>query len=167
MTQKLLYTVGYEGADLGEFIATLEAYSIQQIIDVRELPLSRKRGFSKTALAAALEKAGIKYLHLKPLGDPKPGREAARSGDITRFRRIYLHHLSTDQAQEGLGNARAAAKKMTSSLLCYERNHTDCHRSIIAEKLKVDFKVNHLTIPVLTSKRRKSAHDVSAAFTLG
>ena len=90
MSEKLLYTVGYEGADLSDFLNTLKVHKIKQIIDVRDLPLSRKRGFSKNALAAALAKIGITYLHLKALGDPKPGREAARSGDFASFRRIWL-----------------------------------------------------------------------------
>lgn len=77
MSEKHLYTVGYEGVDLDEFIATLKTFGIKQIIDVRDLPLSRKRGFSKNALASALAEAGVKYLHVKSLGDPKPGREAA------------------------------------------------------------------------------------------
>ena len=167
MSEKLLYTVGYEGADLSDFLSTLKAHKIKQVIDVRDLPLSRKKGFSKNALAAALAKIGITYLHLKALGDPKPGREAARSGDIVGFRRIYNRHLTGNHAKAGLTDCAIAARKITSSLLCYERDHTDCHRAIVAEKLKADFKVNHITVPISTSKRRKSAHDIATAFALG
>ena len=167
MSEKLLYTVGYEGADLSDFLNTLKAHQIKQIIDVRDLPLSRKKGFSKNALTAALARIGITYLHLKALGDPKPGREAARSGDFASFRRIYSHHLNGSDAKASLVDCAVAARKTTSSLLCYERNHVDCHRSMIAEKLKVDFKVSHIAVPIFAGKRRKKAHDTAAAFALG
>jgi uncharacterized protein (DUF488 family) len=156
VSEKLLYTVGYEGADLGDFLNTLKRHKIKQIIDVRDLPLSRKRGFSKNALSAALAEIGIAYLHLKSLGDPKPGREAARSGDIAGFRRIYSRHLSSNAAKTGIIDCAIAARKATSSLLCYERDHVDCHRTIIAEKLKADFKVKHIAVNATASKKRKN-----------
>jgi uncharacterized protein (DUF488 family) len=159
MGERLLYTVGYEGADLGGFLATLKAHEIKQIIDVRDLPLSRKRGFSKNALTAALAEVGIGYVHLKSLGDPKPGRDAARSGNIAAFRRIYTRHLATDLAKAGLVAAASAARKTISSLLCYERDYIDCHRSIVAERLKADFKVQHIEVTSTVTKRRKIADD--------
>jgi len=159
MSEKLLYTVGYEGAELADFLATLAAHKIKQIIDVRELPLSRKKGFSKNALSEALAKLGIAYLHLKSLGDPKPGREAARNGDISEFRRIYARHLGGAEAKAGLIAAAAAARKITSGLLCYERDYTDCHRAIVAKKLQPDFKVHHISVSSKVSKRRSIADD--------
>lgn len=162
MGSKLLYTVGYEGAELSDFLATLKLHKIKQIIDVRELPLSRKRGFSKNALTAALTELGITYLHLKSLGDPKAGREAARSGDMVSFRRIYTRHLNGKAAQAGLVDAAIAAGKVKSSLLCYERDHVDCHRAIIAEKLKSNFEVQHIAVNPRVSKRRKIANDHAA-----
>ena len=162
MSAQLLYTVGYEGAELGDFLATLKAHKIKQIIDVRDLPLSRKRGFSKKALIAALAQSGIAYLHLKSLGDPKPGRDAARSGDMETFRRIYARHLASTDAKAGLIAATTAAGKKTSSLLCYERDHIDCHRAIIAGKLKNDFNVQHIEVTPSVTKRRNIANDHTA-----
>lgn len=98
----MLTTIGYEKAALNDFIATLQAASVECVIDVRELPLSRKRGFSKTALGQALEGADIRYVHLKALGDPKPGRDAARAGRFEEFNAIYRKHLATPEAQEAL-----------------------------------------------------------------
>lgn len=167
MGERLLYTVGYEGADLGDFIATLKAHKIKQIIDVRDLPLSRKRGFSKNALTAALAKFGIGYVHLKSLGDPKPGRDAARSGDIAAFRQIYTHHLATDLAKAGLVAAATAARETVSSLLCYERDHIDCHRAIVAERIKSGFKVQHIEVSPMVTKRRKSADDHTRPVAFG
>jgi uncharacterized protein (DUF488 family) len=162
MRDRVLYTVGYEGADLSDFLSVLQYHKIRQVIDVRDLPLSRKRGFSKNALAAALAELGIAYLHLKSLGDPKPGREAARSGDIAGFRRIYGQHISGSVAKAGLIEAAKAARKTTSSLLCYERDHSDCHRAIIAEKLKSEFTVQHIAVTLPVTKRRKPANDHTA-----
>ncbi len=159
MSNRVLYTLGYEGADLGGFLATLKSHRIKQIIDVRELPLSRKRGFSKNALSKALNDLDIGYLHLKSLGDPKPGRDAARSGDMATFRRIYDHHLAGDEAKAGLISVATAANKLTSSLLCYERSHIDCHRAIIAEQLKYDFDVRHIVVTSTVEKRRRIADD--------
>jgi uncharacterized protein (DUF488 family) len=47
-----LYTIGYEGTDIDRFVATLKAVGVQLLADVRALPLSRKRGFSKNGAAS-------------------------------------------------------------------------------------------------------------------
>src|SRR3546814_15143370 len=88
----ILYTIGYEGSDIAHFLLTLQQCGIKRVIDVREVPLSRKRGFSKTALAAKLVESGIDYSHFKALGDPKPGRDAMRRGDFSAFVDIYSEH---------------------------------------------------------------------------
>lgn len=81
----VLATIGYEGSSLQDFIATLRAASIRTLIDVRALPISRRPGFAKNALSKALAEAGIDYVHLKGLGDPKEGRDAARANDLETF----------------------------------------------------------------------------------
>jgi uncharacterized protein (DUF488 family) len=96
----VIATVGYESETIDEFIARLAALKIEQVLDIRELPLSRKRGFSKNGLAAALASVGIAYVHMKPLGDPQPGRQAARAGRIAEFRRIFNQHMRTAEAKE-------------------------------------------------------------------
>ena len=70
-----IYTVGYEGLTLEEFLQRLQRAWVQIVVDVRDVALSRKRGFSKTALAAALRDAGMEYLHIRSLGCPKPIRD--------------------------------------------------------------------------------------------
>lgn len=77
-----IFTIGYEGATQDQFIATLQQAGVVQVIDVRAVPLSRKPGFSKNVLAAGLKAAGIAYVHLKALGTPPEGREAARKGNL-------------------------------------------------------------------------------------
>ena len=66
----VLATIGYEGAALADFIATLKAARVSLVLDIREAPISRRPGFSKRVLGAALEETGIAYLHLRGLGNP-------------------------------------------------------------------------------------------------
>lgn len=148
MRSNTLFTIGYEGSSIGDFRATLEAARINLVIDVRDVPISRKPGFSKTALAAWLASADIAYLHLKGLGDPKPGRNAAREGRIADFRRIFGAHLARRPAQTDLLRAIEAAIEKRACLLCFERDHQNCHRCIVAEAMthKRTFKLVHLGV---------------------
>ena len=134
---RVISTIGYEGAAIGAFISRLKAEAITLLIDVRDLPLSRKKGFSKSQLAEVLRSAGIEYAHLRGLGDPKPGREAARSGQYSLFRKIFAEHLCTDVAQADLAKAAALIIRNNSCLMCYEANAAQCHRTIVAEELAV------------------------------
>lgn len=131
----IVYTIGYEGTDIDRFVATLKAVGIKCVADVRALALSRKKGFSKKSLAARLEAEGIDYLHFVELGDPKPGREAARAGRVTEFRAIYEAHLDSPEAQQALGRLLVAAREVPTCLLCFERDPETCHRSIVAGEM--------------------------------
>ncbi|MBL6081923.1 DUF488 domain-containing protein [Belnapia sp. T18] len=148
-----LATIGYEGVTLDDFIATLQDTGIKRLMDVRELPLSRRRGFSKTALSAALAEAGIEYVHLRGLGDPKPGRDAARSGDMPRFRRIFGAHMKTPKAQADLAVAARLAIGGGTCLMCFEHDHSGCHRSIVADAIsaRVPVPIRHLRVASASS----------------
>src|SRR5581483_10653831 len=140
------YTIGYEGSRLEDFVRILVQAGIKTLIDVRELPLSRKRGFSKSALAATLEQSGIGYVHLKGLGDPKPGRDAARAGEHGRFRRIFRSHMATDVARLDLDRAIELIEMGPCCLMCLEQEHAHCHRSIVAEHIvaRTGFALHHI-----------------------
>lgn len=127
-----LFTIGYEGASAEQVVQTLVNLGIEVLADVRELPLSRKKGLSKTSLAALLADAGIEYRHFKQLGDPKPGRDAARSGDFRTFERVFNTHMRTPEAQSALDDLLSVASRKLTCMLCFERCATHCHRSIIA-----------------------------------
>lgn len=131
-----VYTIGYEGTDIERFIQTLKIVGVRVVADVRAVALSRKKGFSKTALKARLEMEGISYLHFNDLGDPKDGREAARMGKYDKFRKIYSKHLSGRDAQTALATLRVTVKNAATCLLCFERDPMVCHRSIVAQKLQ-------------------------------
>jgi len=130
----VIYTLGYEGATADEFLSELEDCGIECLVDVRELPLSRKKGFSKTALALALEGIGVGYLHLKALGCPRDIRRAlARNGDWESYLDAYCRHLS-EQA-DALQELLSVCLSQRVCLLCFEADAERCHRSLIASAL--------------------------------
>ena len=143
-----LATIGYEGALLDDFIATLQTSSVRLLIDVRELPISRRKGFAKGALSTALEAADIRYLHLRGLGDPKPGREAARAGDHAGFLKVFRAHMLTSAAQFDLSVAASHVADGGACLMCFERDHTACHRTLVAEAIcdTVPVQIRHIGV---------------------
>lgn len=145
---KRVHTIGYEGASIDDFIATLLLAGITHLADVRELPQSRRAGFSKNKLAERLAVEGITYTHLKALGDPKPGRDAARRGKMREFRAIYQSHMGRPEAKDALAQLANTVENTSTVLLCYERDPQDCHRSIIAASLhtKYAIEINHLGV---------------------
>lgn len=131
----IVFTVGYEGTDIDRFMRTLKAVGIERLADVRAIAISRKAGFSKSKLACRLADEGIKYEHFVALGDPKPGREAARAGEYDRFRAIYGAHIETSVAQEALRELVDFTQSAATCLLCFERDPATCHRTIVAHKV--------------------------------
>jgi uncharacterized protein (DUF488 family) len=126
-----IFTIGYEGSTVGEFLAALQQAGVKQVIDVRALPLSRRPGFSKSPLRAALEEAGIEYVHLKALGTPAEGRSAARNGRHEEMARIYSGQLELPEAIAQGAQMLELAKEKTSALLCFERDPAHCHRTLL------------------------------------
>lgn len=139
---KTLATVGYENDTQGEVIERLRRAGVEIVIDVRAVASSRRAGFSKSLLASSLKEAGIDYLHLRALGTPKPGREAARAGRIGEMTQIYEAHLEEPQAQLELAKAAEVAGRRKVALLCYEADAAGCHRRIVAERLKAQLGVD-------------------------
>ena len=123
-----LCTIGYEKTTLPRVVAALHDAAVGTVIDVRDLPLSRRPGFSKRSLAAGLAEAGISYVHLRSLGTPPEGREANRRRQWDRFWTIVDARLATVEAQLGLQQAAALATAERCCLLCYEADPAICHR---------------------------------------
>jgi uncharacterized protein (DUF488 family) len=145
-----LFTVGYEQTPAQAVLDTLQNAGVKLLVDVRAVAASRRPGFSKTQLAAGLDERGIGYLHLRGLGTPKAGREAARGGNYDQLHRIYQAHLTTSQAKEELDELATLVKKSGPvCILCYERDHRQCHRQWIAEIIehRAGVKINNLLPP--------------------
>lgn len=133
----IIYTIGYEGTDIERFVSTIKSVGIKVIADVRAIPLSRKKGFSKLVLESRLLSAQIEYHSYVALGDPKPGRDAAKTGDYERFRDIYEAHLEGASAQAALEKLVNVAKSNATCLLCFERAPEACHRTLIANRMSL------------------------------
>lgn len=144
----MINTIGYENCDLLDFIASVSEAGVDILVDVRDRAQSRKKGFSKTALSKALNEAGIEYLHLRELGDPKEGRDAARSGQWNKFLKIYGQVLASDAAQDAMDLIVKLSNEKSVCLLCYERDHKTCHRKCITDEIetRVGKKARHLGV---------------------
>jgi uncharacterized protein (DUF488 family) len=151
MTGRTLYTIGYEKALLKDVVSTLAVARVANLIDVRDRPISRRPGFSKRQLAAAIEDAGMRYVHLQALGTPPEGRLANRRREWDRFWGIVAEKLTRPEAELALREAAELAKGAPSCLLCYESDWQICHRCRIAEILAQchGFAVCHLVPPAV------------------
>ena len=136
-----IFTIGYEATTMGEFIAALTSAGVQRVIDVRALPLSRRMGFSKTPLRGALADVGIDYVHLRALGTPPAGREAARKGRQAELEEIYAGQLELPEAIAQGAEMVALAVGAPSALLCFERAPGGCHRSLLIKAVAPDAEV--------------------------
>jgi uncharacterized protein (DUF488 family) len=149
---KKLFTIGYEQTPPKAVLDELARAGVKLLVDVRAVASSRRPGFSKSQLAAGLDERGIAYLHLRGLGTPREGREAARSGKFDALHRIYAKHLKTPQAKEELDELSSLVLKSGPvCILCYERDHLHCHRQWIAEIIEErdGVKVENLVAPQL------------------
>ena len=146
-----LFTIGYEQAKPAAVMKELKDAKIDLLVDTRAVAASRRPGFSKRQLAAALDEAGIGYLHLQKLGTPAEGREAARAGDTRTLWRIYDKHIKKPEPQAELGELVQLIKSgKRIVLLCYCRDPKTCHRSRIVANLaeRMPVKVEDLIPPL-------------------
>ena len=126
------FTIGYAGKTVAEFVRLLDEAGVDRVVDVRALPLSRRRGFSKTALGAALAEHGIEYVHLRAAGNPFRDQKH----DIKRCLGLYAGHL--DANPEVVTEVERALHGHQAALLCFEADACECHRSIIVDRLLVN-----------------------------
>jgi uncharacterized protein (DUF488 family) len=142
----IVFTIGYEKASQSEVLAALARAGVVTLIDVRDRPQSRRAGFSKRQLQAAIAESGRRYVHLKALGTPPEGREANRRREWARFWPIVEAKLATPEAMLDLARAADLAAAAPACLLCYEADWHICHRRRVAELLceRHGFEVQHL-----------------------
>lgn len=140
-------TIGYEKATPGALIAALQAAGVETLVDVRAVARSRRPGFSKGALSAAAEAAGIHYVHLKGLGTPVEGREANKAGRYDDFEMIFRAHMKSEEARTDLDRAAELAAQSRICLLCLEGEARHCHRHIVADMLaaRLSVTIEHLS----------------------
>jgi len=134
-----IFTIGYQQATQPAVLAALRQAGVEVLADIRARPLSRKPGFSKTNLKAAVEKAGIEYRHFRDVGTPPEGREAARKGDKATLVRVYAGQLELPEALAAMAELRQVALEKRTALLCFCRDADKCHRSLLIAELLPDF----------------------------
>jgi uncharacterized protein (DUF488 family) len=148
-----VFTIGYEGLDIDAFMSLLAEHGIDTIVDVRELPLSRKPGFSKKALTNILNISGREYVHMVDLGCPKLVRDRYREdGNWKRYTEGFLKYLKTQD--DAIAELSALAATSNCALLCYEADSNFCHRSMVANAVK-DYcgaRVTHIKASAKTAK---------------
>jgi len=154
-----IFTIGYEGLDVDDFLTLLCEYGIQTVVDIRAVPLSRKRGFSKTALIHTLGLHDITYRHVVALGCPKPVRDDYRmDGDWSRYRVGFMAHLR--RQRPAVAALADWVQSSTCALLCFEADYNFCHRSLVANAFQKQYGASVTHIPVVkttTSVARQRA----------
>jgi uncharacterized protein (DUF488 family) len=129
-------SIGYERYKLNtDFAAQLRGAGVERLIDVRQLPISRRRGYAKSALAAALPEYGIEYLHMRSLGNPKPTRDLYKSGHIAEGRAGYEQYLLGEQ-RDALDELLQQLSEKRCALMCVEHESAVCHRDVIFSALR-------------------------------
>lgn len=133
-----IFTIGYEGVSIEEWKTRLIEAGVTFIVDIRERPISRKKGFSKTALRDHLERINIGYIHYRNLGSPGEIRKRLMiDRDYITFFDEYEKHLSMQEAL--LQEIVTSLKDHRPCLMCFEKNHRQCHRYSVAKRLEENF----------------------------
>ena len=128
-------SVGYEGREIGEFVRDLAARDVTVLADVRLNAVSRRRGFSKTALKTALAEVGIDYIHLRGLGNPRDNRDSFAAPDPEPGRAQFRKRLSLPEVKDDLETLRGLASTTVVAVLCVEKDHRRCHRDVVIDAL--------------------------------
>ncbi len=130
MASLSVVSVGYERRSVHELVEILESYEVGKLLDIRQTPISRRKGFSKIALASSLEDAGILYLHLRAAGNPYYKEKES----IELCLRHYAYYLTNNP--EIVETFAMELSRKTVAVLCYERQHDCCHRSILLDAVR-------------------------------
>ena len=143
----ILSTIGYQGTKIDDFFQVLIQNEIETIIDIREYPISRIRGFSKSALSQLAETHDIEYIHFSTLGCPREIRHDYRKDhDWERYSQRFLNYLET-QSNE-VDKLADLIQNSNSCLLCFEAEPDHCHRLYVAEEVSLrlykDIAIKHL-----------------------
>ena len=142
-----IFTIGHSTHAIEPFLELLKSHGIEQIIDIRTIPKSRRNPqFNSEALAAALDAAGIRYVHLKELGGLRHARrDSINLGWRNASFRGYADYMQSPEFEAGIERAIRLAADRPSALMCAEAVPWRCHRSLVADALVVrGFRVTHI-----------------------
>jgi transcriptional regulator with XRE-family HTH domain len=142
-----LVSIGYEGRDVTELVNDLRLRGVDVVADVRLNAISRRRGFSKRALAEALEGAGIEYRHLRDLGNPKENRAGFQEPGDSADRESFRGRLRDAAAQAQLTELTELATRHVVAVFCVERDEQHCHRQIVIDAVRM----RDITVPAVAA----------------
>jgi len=152
-----IYTIGHSTRSIEQFLGLLQAHNIEELVDVRTVPQSRHNPqFGQEELAAALQQAGIGYMHLGKLGGLRhSSKDSINLGWQNSSFRGFADYMATPEFQEGLDELKAIAEKKRVAIMCAEAVPWRCHRSLIADALTTQgWQVLHIQ-----SKKTASPHE--------
>jgi uncharacterized protein (DUF488 family) len=130
--------VGYEGRSIDEFVLGLAGIGVARLVDVRLTPISRKKGFSKSALGQALAARDIAYEHRRELGNPKENRAGFGGSpqQLETARAAYADRLRHAESLAALDALAEKARCELIALLCFEADESRCHRQVVLRALE-------------------------------
>lgn len=147
--QTVLFTIGYEGISLEEYLVRLLKNDVKVLVDVRNNPLSMKYGFSKSQLKRYCESLNIRYVHIPEVGIQSEQRqELSTQADYDRLFTTYrkTNLTKTLKSQFDILNLLKENKRI--ALTCFEANICQCHRKHLAEAIEnlpgFEYKVLHI-----------------------
>ncbi len=132
-----LYTSGYVKLLPGALVAELEAAGVKRLLDVRYRPQSRRAGMSKTRLGQLLGEHGIAYEHRRELGTPPDIRHDYKSNRVADAHPRFRDHVAQTASDALDALARELKTAPPTALLCLEEDPAVCHRSVLADQLRV------------------------------
>jgi len=133
----ILFTIGYEGISLEEYLVRLLKNDVKVLVDVRNNPLSMKYGFSKNQLKKYCESLGIQYAHFPDVGIQREQRQGLNlQNDYDKLFSIYRKNnlRKTVETQTKILNLLKQHKRI--ALTCFEANILQCHRKHLAEAIE-------------------------------
>lgn len=145
--KRKLRTIGYTGFSIEEFLEKLAENGVESLVDIREIPISRKPGFSKSALRRKLEAAGIAYHHFRLLGSPRQLRhELWETGDYKTFFSNVRKHIASTDAERQIEEVIRIARHASACLMCCCPDSDHCHRKCVIEAIskRTFFSYDHL-----------------------
>lgn len=154
-----IYTIGHSTRSIEQFLGLLQAHNIEELVDVRTVPKSRHNPqFGQEELAAALQQAGIGYMHLGKLGGLRhSSKDSVNLGWQNSSFRGFADYMATPEFQQGLDELKAIAEKKRVTIMCAEAVPWRCHRSLIADALTTQgWQVLHIQ-----SKKTASPHELT------
>jgi len=154
-----IYTIGHSTRSIEQFLGLLQAHNIEELVDVRTVPKSRHNPqFGQEELAAALQQAGISYMHLGKLGGLRhSSKDSVNLGWQNSSFRGFADYMATPEFQQGLDELKAIAEKKRVVIMCAEAVPWRCHRSLIADALTTQgWQVLHIQ-----SKKTASPHELT------